>query len=173
MTGAAVLRVRPIPRTEPPVVQLHPEDWSRECPSAFEGAYVQGTLAVDFDPAREDDFFGPQATTARELPDPGPWARQMIRVALEIIDGVRPAAQLSRWVTPDIRDRLSRRGLLARRRRGRPCHPNTVRTVLTCAPADGVVEISAVVTHGGRVRAVAVRMVGVDRRWLITVFDLG
>lgn len=173
MTAVTALRVRPIPRTEPPVVQLCAEDWGEQRPSAADSGYVQGTLAVDFDRSCEDGFFGPQATASNELPDPGPWARQMIRAALEVINGVRPADQLNRWVTPEIRDRIARRGVLARRRRARPRHPSTVRTALTCMPADGVVEISAVVAHAGRVRAVAVRMVGVDHRWLITVFEVG
>lgn len=172
MTVSA-LRARPIPRTEPPVVQLCAEDWGQADPPPAGTAYVQGTLAVDFDRSCQDGYFGPQATGSNELPDPGPWARQIIRAVLEVIEGVRPVGQLSRWITPEIRDRIARRGLLARRRRTRPRHPSSVRTTLTCVPADGVVEISAVVTHGGRVRAVAVRMVGVDHRWLITVFDLG
>jgi len=170
VTAVATLRVRPIPRTDPPVIQLHPDDWAQDHDAA---PYVQGILAVDFDRSREDTYFGPQATAARDLPEPGPWARAMIRAALEVVDGTRPAHQLSRWLTPEIHDRLARRGLLSRRRRTRPCHLNTVRTVLTCEPTDGVVEVSAVVAHGGRVRALAMRMVGADHRWLITVFDLG
>lgn len=173
MSAVATLRVRPIPRTDPPVVQLHADDWQERPGASAAPSFVQGTLAVGFDRSCEDTFFGPQATAASELPEPGPWVRQMIRACLEVIDGARPAHQLSRWMTPEVHDRLARRGLLSRRRRTRPCHPNTVRALLTCQPTDGVVEVSAVVAHGGRVRALAMRMTGVDRRWLITVFDLG
>lgn len=170
MSVVSPLRVEPAPRTEPAPVQLGPADWTdRDVP----GDYVQGTLAVDFDRACEDSFFGPQATTASDLPDPGGWARQMIRVALEVSDGVRPAVQLTRWVTTEIQQRLSRRGLLARRRRQRQRHPTTVRALLACSPLDGVAEVSAVVAHNGRIRAVALRMVGVDGRWLITVLEVG
>lgn len=163
------LRVLPIPATEPPVVELDVSEWTDPAHSD----YVQGTLAVDFDRGCSDSYFGPQATASRDLPEPGPWAQQMIRVALEVCDGVRPAGQLTRWCTPEIHDRLARRGLLARRRRQRQRHPNRVRALLTCRPADGVVEVSAVVTHNTRARALALRMVGVDGRWLITAFDLG
>lgn len=173
MTAVATVWVRPIPRTDPPVIQLLPDDWRQRPGASSAPSFVQGTLAVDFDRSCEDTYFGPQATAACDLPEPGPWARAMIRASLEVIDGARPAHQLSRWTTPEVHDRLARRGLLSRRRRTHPCHPNTVRALLTCEPTDGVVEVSAVVAHGGRVRALAVRMVGVDHRWLITVFDLG
>lgn len=169
MTALPALRVLPIPCTEPPVVVLEESDWAE--PARHD--YVQGTLAVDFDTGGTDTYFGPQATPTSDLPDPAEWTRQMIRVALEVSDGLRPARQLSRWVTPDIHERLSRRGLLARRRRQRQRHPSRVRALLTCVPANGVVEVSAVVTHNTRVRALALRMVGVNGRWLITVFELG
>lgn len=170
MSVAPTLRVLPIPRTEPPAIVLEEADW--RAPDTADD-YVQGTLAVDFDRGGTDTFFGPQATAAADLPDPGPWARQMIRVALEVADGLRPAGQLTRWVTPEIHDLLARRGLLARRRRQRQRHPSRVRALLTGTPDDGVVEVSAVVVHNTRVRALALRMVGVDGRWMITVLELG
>lgn len=170
MTVLSPLRVLPIPGTEPPPVTLTEADW---CAPTLVEDYVQGTLAVDFDRGGEDAYFGPQATPAIALPDPGPWARQLVRVCLEVMDGVRPAGQLSRRVTPEIQERLGRRGVLARRRRQRQRHAVTVRALTSCTPADGVAEISAVVTHSSRVRALALRMVGVDGRWVVTVFELG
>ncbi len=170
MTVLTPLRVLPIPCTEPPPVTLTEADWAA---APVVADYVQGTLAVDFDRGDEDSYFGPQATPATDLPDPAPWARQLVRVCLEVMDGVRPAGQLSRRVTPDIQERLARRGVLARRRRQRQRHAVTVRALTTCTPADGVAEISAVVTHSSRVRALALRMVGIDGRWVVTVFELG
>ncbi|MCE0486485.1 Rv3235 family protein [Ornithinimicrobium sediminis] len=169
MSVLAPLRVLPVPRSAPPVVVLTPADWS----TPVEEEYVQGTLAVDVHPLDHDPHFGPQATRAADLPDPAPWARQIIRVCLEVVDGVRPANQLTRRVSPELRESLARRGVLARRRRQRQRHAVRVRALLCSQPADGVAEISAVVTHSSRVRALALRMVGVDGRWVVTVFDLG
>nr|WP_162529402.1 Rv3235 family protein [Segeticoccus rhizosphaerae] len=48
-----------------------------------------------------------------------------------------------------------------------------MRSVHLCQPVDGVVEACAVVLDGGRVRAMALRMSGVDHRWLVTALQLG
>ncbi|OLT15252.1 hypothetical protein BJF86_09225 [Serinicoccus sp. CNJ-927] len=134
--------------------------------------YVQGALAVDFRHDAYDSFFGPQATPTTDLPEASAWAERMLRAVLEVCAGSRPVEQLSRWLSPDVRDRIGRRGQLARRRAGRH-RPPRVRTLLTCHPADGVCELSAVILLDGRVRALAVRMSGVDGRWVITAFELG
>jgi len=89
------------------------------------------------------------------------------------MDGSRPAAQLTRWLAPDIHERVARRGTLARQRRQPRRHASAVRRMLACSPADGVVEISAVVAHDGRVRALALRLSGVDGRWLVTALEVG
>ena len=68
---------------------------------------------------------------------------------------------------------ILREGQLARRRGRRTHRPPVVRTLRTCHPADGVCEVSAVVWADGRVRALALRMTGVDGRWLITAWELG
>jgi len=40
-------------------------------------------------------------------------------------------------------------------------------------PADGVVEACAVIVEHDRVRALAMRMTGVDRRWVVTQLQVG
>lgn len=137
------------------------------------GGYVQGSLAVDFREDAYDSFFGPQATGTADLPAAKEWAPRIIRATLEAWDGSRSADQLSRWLAPEVRDRVARRGQLARRRGRRPLRPPHLRALLTCHPADGVCEVSAVVHSDGRVRALALRMSGVDGRWLVTAFELG
>ena len=97
----------------------------------------------------------------------------MIQAMLETYERVRSPDQLSRWVVPEIRERAHRRGLLARRRGRRSGRPPVVRSVHAGFPADGVCEIAAVVWVDGRVRALALRMSGVDGRWLITAWELG
>ncbi len=165
-----VLRVLPAPSTDP---APEGQDWGEEATAAVPSRYVQGCLAVDFRSGADDAFFGPQATATPDLPEAVQWARRMIQAVLESYEGVRSPDQLSRWVVPEIRERAHRRGLLARRRGRRSGRPPVVRSVHPCFPADGVCEVAAVVWADGRVRALAMRMSGVDGRWLITAWELG
>lgn len=176
-----VLRLAPAPRAEPDADGC---DWSPTGvtaragasvprPVPGEGSYVQGSLAVDLRGEAYDSYFGPQATGTAALPDAEAWARRIITAVLEASDGTRSAGQLTRWLVPEVRERVARRGLLARRRGRRPHRPPRVRALLACHPADGVCEVSAVVQGEGRVRALALRMSGVDGRWLVTALELG
>lgn len=165
-----VLRLAPAPRTEPPAEGA---DWDQAPVASTRRPYVQGTLAVDFRDAAEDQFFGPQATSTPDLPPAQTWARRMVQAVLEAQVGTRSADQLSRWVLPSIKEAAARRGTLARRRGLGTHRPPVVRSLRVSHPADGVCEIAAVVWLEGRVRALALRMSGVDGRWLITAWELG
>jgi Family of unknown function (DUF6459) len=170
------LRVLPIPDTDPPPELPEPArprtmTARRRAPEVTR--YVQEPLAVTFhSPARDVDF-GPQPTSSCDLPEPTDWARRIIRALLEAMDGSRPAVQLTRWLAPDVHERVDRRGTLARQRREPHRHAPAVRALLTCQPADGVAEVSAVVVHRGRVRALALRLAGVDGRWQVTALEVG
>lgn len=161
------LTVLPIPENEPPPL---PRDAWQPDPDP---RYVQCALAVDFRREGHDELFGPQSTSRQDLPDPGTWARRLIVAILEAMDGLRPTDQLGRWVTPDIRDRVFRRGVQARQRHQRPGGPLQVRALRVCEPVDGVAEVAAVIAYRSRVRALALRMSGVDGRWLITALEIG
>lgn len=165
-----VLRVVPAPTTEP---SARGGEWGTRGPSRT-GArrFVQGSLAVQLEPEGDPDF-GPRPTPTADLPDARDWAHRMILALLEVCDGTRSSDQLVRWVAPDIRERVRRRGQLARRRGRRPVRPPHVRALLTGFPTDGVCEVSAVVGVDGRARALALRLSGLDGRWLITAWELG
>lgn len=166
------LRVMPIPPVDPE--PLTPDAYNAlTAPPMRESGYRQVPLTMPLRPAESDAFFEPQPTPTMDLPDPALWAGQALRVVLEVMDGSRPARQLSRWVTRGIHDRAARRGLVARQRGGRGHRVNVVRSVHVCTPTDGVAEVSALVVHNGRHRAVALRMQGVDGRWMITALELG
>lgn len=161
------LTVLPIPDCEPtPLPQ-------GERPAAPDPRYVQGSLAVDFRREGHDVLFGPQSTSRQVLPDPELWARRLITAILESMDGLRPANQLGRWVTPDLRDQIAQSGVVARQRHQRPGGPLQVRAMRVCEPVDGVAEVAAVIGYRSRVRALALRMSGVDGRWLITALEIG
>ncbi|MGB5952326.1 MAG: Rv3235 family protein, partial [Ornithinimicrobium sp.] len=63
--------------------------------------------------------------------------------------------------------------VLARQRGGRGHRKNLVRSAHASTPGDGVAEVAALVVHNGRHRAVALRLEGVDGRWLITALEMG
>ena len=110
------------------------------------------------------------------LPAAAPWVARLAPAILEVVAGERPAGQLTRWVTAEIRETLGRRGAAALRHpagKGRPPQCRRVRSVRVTEPAPGVVEASAVVVGGVRARAVAIRLEVVRGRWLATAVELG
>ena len=171
------LRVVPAPRAEPEpletatVTQLFADQAARN--GRRGSAYVQSSLAIDFREAGEDPLFGPQATRRSELPEPGAWATQIISAVLECTTGLRPVNQLARWLDTAPREMVARRYTIAQRRGTRPLGRSAVLRTRACEPADGVAEVSLVVQHEGRVRAVAARLSGVDGRWLVTALQIG
>ena len=68
---------------------------------------------------------------------------------------------------------LARRSLVAARRGRSSARRAVVRRVRICEPADGVVEACVVVVHHDRVRAMAMRMTGLDGRWIVTDLTVG
>lgn len=161
------LTVLPIPDNEPPPLPHN------QAPVAQDPRFVQGSLAVDFRREGHDTLFGPRSTGRRDLPEPEAWARRLITAIFEAMDGLRPSNQLNRWVDPAIRDRIARRGIQARQRNQRPGGALVIRAVRVCEPVDGVAEVAAVIGYRGSVRALALRLSGVDGRWLITALELG
>ncbi len=118
-----------------------------------------------------DEFFGVQRTA--DLPDPEPLIANLTRCVLEVIAGARELEQLARWVTDDVYTRLMRRVSFAARSRalkGTPAQrPRfAILSTRTFEPAPGVVEATVVVQTPQRVRAVALRLEGLDRRWRAT-----
>lgn len=159
--------VRCIPDTAPPRIPAD-EAWS------FETApYTQEALALDFFPAVEDDF-ARQPTRSSNLPEPEPFTAKIAQAIVEVISGQRPATQLIRHTSPTVYSVLARRALVSSRRAvSGPRRAAVVRRVRVCEPADGVVEACAVVVAHGRVRALALRLEGLDGRWLVTQVAVG
>ncbi len=177
MTGTStatrpMLRALPVPVAEPapstgPLRTVHV-------------AATQGALALSFTAVErtlaDDPDFGRQPTSSTRLPDPQATCSALVQAVIEVLNGVRPASQLVRWLSHDVHVALARRAALASRMR-RGATPSTrqavVRGVRVCVPADGVAEASAVVVDADRVRAVAVRLEGLDGRWRATALEVG
>lgn len=118
------------------------------------------------------EFFDFQPCSSRGLPDPAPLIENLATGVIEILLGVREVQQIARWVTEPVYELLLGRSLTARRQRARRSERGipgfVVGSVRTCHPADGVVEGAVVVRSGGRTRAVAVRLEGLDGGWRAT-----
>ena len=171
-TTDRTLRVLPAPPHGPKGVPLptHAEAALRRPAPA---PYVQDALAVDF--AREPLQQVPGPVRDRDLPDPTRWAAHIGQALVEVMHGIRPAPQIMRWATPEVYALVARRGALAARRGARsgPAPRARVVRVRVCEPADDVAEASVVLSDSTRVRALALRLVGRDGRWLLEAFQIG
>ena len=172
------LSVRPIPDLSPPFIDSRTALLDYETfqdPSPF----IQGTLAIDFtvryDSAQDPEgreYFGPQRALSRDLPEPKAWVKHIAQALVEVMSGARPAPQVIRWTTPEVYSVVARRNATSGRRKA-VARRALVRRVRICEPVDGVVEACAVVVDNGRVRALAMRLTGVDRRWVVTELQVG
>lgn len=190
-TLSSPIRVRPIPESSPPIID------SRTAVLRDPSPFIQGTLAIGFtsdhapvaghgdpglpadrgvhgnhDDPQHSEYFERQRTFSRDLPDPHAWVRHMAQALVEVMSGARPAAQVIRWTTPEVYSVLARRNAVSNRR-AVVARRAIVRRVRICEPVDGVVEACAVVLDNGRVRALAMRLTGVDRRWVISELQVG
>jgi hypothetical protein len=92
-----------------------------------------------------------------------------------VLRGDRNAAQLARWVTPQVLDQLVERARLARLQAttssgGRPVLVRRVRLVRL---GDDVAEATVVLDDDGRVRAAAARLEARRGTWRVAVLELG
>jgi hypothetical protein len=127
-------------------------------------------LVTETEPDLEDDGqFDPVRTPRTELENPAPRAALLARALLEALCGVRPLHQLARWTTPDVFEQLEPHVAS----RGHRPWAATVRRVFVTEPTPGVAEVTAVVQRGPRAGAVAMRLEGLDGRWLVTALQLG
>ncbi|MPV38747.1 Rv3235 family protein [Georgenia subflava] len=124
--------------------------------------------AADADPADAE-------VDADTLPDPAQWAGALVRSAVEALRGIRPAAQLARWLSAELYDSLARRAGLAVRVLGRPtvAHRAMIRRVHVCRLGPGTVEAAVVVHDGQHMRAAAVRLEVHRGRWRATALEIG
>jgi hypothetical protein len=119
----------------------------------------------------DDEFFGVQRIV--DLADPEPLIANLTGCVIEIIAGAREPEQIARWVTDGVYTSLLRRVTFAARARalkGTPAQrPRfTILSTHSSSPAPGVVEAAVIVQMPHRVRAVALRLEGLDSRWRAT-----
>ena len=163
------LTVRRVPPLEPPYDDELPDGQLQLVPQREELPFEEPA------PRRFEhdiDYFDPQPTSRRELPDPEPWATRFVQAVLETLAGCRPSVQLQEWTSAAVHTQVCR---VAQERRwvSTAAALPTVRSVHVGEPADGVAEVCAVVQRGRRYRAVAARLEGFDGRWRCVALQLG
>jgi len=120
-----------------------------------------------------EEMFERQHTPTSALPDPRPLVQNLARCVVEVLAGVRDPEQISRWLEPAVYTQLLARAVIAARARqakGRAIAMPRV-SMGSCRiahPSDHAIEAVAVVHTPARVRAVVMRLVGIDGRWRAT-----
>jgi Family of unknown function (DUF6459) len=118
----------------------------------------RGPQGHEHDPGQPvSPHFAGQGADRRDPGNHGPraaaWPGQFAQVLAETLAGSRPQRQLVPWTTEQARRQIRQLGPLFASGE-RP----VVRRIMTTAPASGVLELTAVVGSGCRVRVLAVRL---------------
>lgn len=109
------------------------------------------------------------------LPDGERWAAAIVVSIAEVLSGTRPVQQLARWVEGEVYADLARRAGLLVRIKGRPDRVTHARvlSLRSCAPQPEVLEVTAAVQDGDRVRAYALRLEVFRGRWRVCALVAG
>lgn len=178
VTTAVPARTRPPSPTQAPAVGPGIGRRLRRMRIGGTPAPAVQDAAATFDAAVDAAAGRPAPEPAPVLPDPTALVCRVVRAAVEVLRGERPAAQLARWVTPQVHDQLLERGRLMREAlRTQPprprAHPATVRRVRTVRLGATSAEATVILHDEGRVRAAAVRLEGRRGTWRVAVLEIG
>ena len=121
---------------------------------------VPTTFGEDYDPE-----FAPEPTSASELPDIHELTRRFIHNVVEIWAGKRSAQQVQTLCHYKVFAQLSRKS-------GSMTEVGRVRKIRITEPLDGISESTVTVRFGDRLRVVAIRFEGLDKKWLCTALNL-
>lgn len=143
-------------RTKHGLQQTLPFEWPQ-----FDGANALSYVAprVTIGP---NDSFDPRPTSRNDLPNARQWSIRLVHGIVEVINGVRPSSQLTRWLTPEVLN------LVQSRISAKNMPRFSVRSVHVCETDDGVAEVSGVFGTPNRSFALAIRLEGLDGRWRAT-----
>lgn len=96
-------------------------------------------------------------------------ARQIASALVEVLSGDRGASQLNRMVTPAVLAQV--RFAIAAPRPGSTRLRHRIQTIHMSHPANGVVEVCAVLGNSARASALALRLELLDGRWRCTAVE--
>ena len=118
------------------------------------------TFGEEYDPE-----FAPEPTSAEDLPDITELISQFMHNVLEIWAGRRSASQVQAMchhlIFAEIQRTAGQQKVLGR-----------IRKIKLTQPLDGICESAITVRYGDRLRVVAIRFEGLDKRWLCTALTL-
>ena len=131
---------------------------------------TEGALAAG---ARPDRLSDPIPLPEPVIGDPTAMCCSVVQAAVEVLRGIRPLAQLTRWLAPEIFEALARRreitvttGPPRTTRQARVRRARVVRVSNTAA------EATVIVQDYDRVRAAAIRVEHVRGSWRVVAFEL-
>lgn len=149
--------VIPLPkRTKHGLQETLPFEWPRSY-GANALSYVAPRISD-----RDEDSFDIQPTSRFDLPNVRQWSMRLVHGMVEVINSVRPASQLNKWVTPEVMTLIQDRILDSTMPR------YMVRSVHVSETDDGVAEVCCVFGTPNRSFALAMRLEGLDGRWRAT-----
>lgn len=96
-------------------------------------------------------------------------ARQIASALVEVLSGDRGASQLNRMVTPAVQAQI--RFAISAPRPGAARLRHRIQTIHMSHPANGVVEVCAVLGNSARASALALRLELLDGRWRCTAVE--
>ncbi len=167
-------RVRPVPVRTPPPLELAPEPVPDGPASSVA---IQRTLDLELPRSRNHlrllggKEVAPQLTPLAHLPDAEDFAARIAVTLIEVISGRRPLTHVGRVTSPEVYTSLERRRIGGRNTDHR-MRPSRVRRVVGSSPREGVFDAAVIIDDQRRVRAMALRLLGVDGRWLVTELRL-
>lgn len=122
---------------------------------------------------RPDREFDRRPTPVWELPDPKTATARIAQILIDVMVGQRPVSQLNSVTNAAVRANVLRAVAAL------PPSPLATRARLQVAsvrvtiPGPGIVEASAVIRGTHRSRAMALRLEGLDGRWMCTALRVG
>lgn len=129
-------------------------------------------------PLEHAEYFGKQYTKTSDLPNPTELVKVLACGIVQVLAGERQVDQLSKMLSEDLYLQLrdaARKNL--RKQRYLANKPNTrlhieVQRVKLSSPRDGVVESVTLLHAVERTRAVAIRLEGINSKWLATMVSV-
>ncbi|MGI8880334.1 MAG: Rv3235 family protein [Jatrophihabitans sp.] len=168
------ITIRPAPRREPP---FDDELADNAAPSPARLVLLDGGRQPRL-PFADGGTVRRNRPPIRLVPPPivtppaGRFGHSLVQGIVEVLNGLRPAAQLSAHLTPAIQAGLARDSTDLGRFQT-PGRPPIVTSVHVCEPAEGIAELSAVISVDGRFRAIAARIEIAHGRWRCVRLQLG
>lgn len=108
------------------------------------------------------------------ISDPSALCCSVVQAAVEVLRGIRPLAQLSRWLTPEVYEALARRREITTAG-GSPTSTlqARIRRARVIRVSQSAAEATVIVQDEHRVRAAAIRVEHLRGNWRVVAFELG